>query len=247
MQIWQYWEGPMPYWITLCQESVKAHLRPKDTYRLVGLDDLPTFIPMESERLRVKAMPMASMRADYVRACLIATRGGMWLDSDCVVMSSVLFDAVDNLLRQNGVSTVAYRENDDFFMNNLFASGAPTGRGSITPAQRYYDNCYRWASAGEPADRLTYARRLYEIAMAGDASVKVLPARCVQPFDYRTTGDLALPLTAETKTKIDSAFAVMLYNYIDGKSFDMLDASDLNDMPSGISYLFKTALKKDAL
>jgi tetratricopeptide (TPR) repeat protein/glycosyltransferase involved in cell wall biosynthesis len=84
LPVWLYWEGECPDWITACQRTIIAHapravlLRPGDFDRMRECDR-----DINLSRLS------AAHRADFIRAFLLARFGGLWIDSDCLVMRSL--------------------------------------------------------------------------------------------------------------------------------------------------------------
>lgn len=79
--VWQYWEGPTPGYIDLCHETVRRH------HPEVRLLDPASFDALwETDR----DVPIAQLgphhRSDFVRACLLRHYGGLWLDSDFVLL-----------------------------------------------------------------------------------------------------------------------------------------------------------------
>ncbi len=89
--VWQYWEGPMPRWIERCMESVRRHapqvrvLR-RDSEILRPVFDIPG----------ISRLPLAN-QSDVIRAYLLTTYGGWWIDADCIVTRplSPILDLLD--------------------------------------------------------------------------------------------------------------------------------------------------------
>jgi hypothetical protein len=76
-----YWEGAPPGWIKECHRTVFFHAA---DVRLLGPSDFDDLRDVDRDislaRLHV------AQRADYIRAFLLARYGGLWIDSDCIVM-----------------------------------------------------------------------------------------------------------------------------------------------------------------
>ncbi|HVP50440.1 MAG TPA: glycosyltransferase [Candidatus Bathyarchaeia archaeon] len=129
LPVWMYWEGSCPEWIRRCQETVFRHSK---NVRLLSRE--------EFEKLREDAHNIeldrlhAAQRADYVRAFLLAKYGGVWIDSDCIVMRSL-----QPLLHLLGdFDFVAHRERaTGFWSNDVMV--APTR--SKVAAALYRDIC----------------------------------------------------------------------------------------------------------
>ena len=122
--VWLYWEGPLPPWIAECQRTAAAHA-----------PDVRLVTPEEFDRLRdvdrdidLSGLCVAH-RADFIRAFLLARHGGLWVDSDCVVMRRL--EPVLELLAR--YDFVGYKERQGHVANNFM--GAPPGS---RIAARYY-------------------------------------------------------------------------------------------------------------
>ena len=123
--VWQYWEGPCPEWIGLCQATLKAHAKTLRLLDFAGFDAL-----WKHDRdIDLKGLPVAH-RADFVRAYVLAEYGGLWVDSDCVVMAS-LEPLLDQL---QTCGFIAHRERQGFFSNAFMGAqaGSPV-------AQAFYE------------------------------------------------------------------------------------------------------------
>jgi len=80
-----YWEGPQSALIELCWESVQRHC--KNVKRL-SKDDAADLLHPPAAWHRFER---PESRADYVRAALLSQYGGVWLDSDVVVLKPLDF------------------------------------------------------------------------------------------------------------------------------------------------------------
>lgn len=113
LPVWMYWEGECPEWIRQCQKTVMAHavdvrlLSPADFDQLWDRD-----LDINLQRLHV------AHRADFVRAFLLARYGGLWVDSDCLVMQSL--QPVLDALREHDF--IAHRERSGYVANNFIAA-----------------------------------------------------------------------------------------------------------------------------
>lgn len=108
-----YWEGDCPEWIRACQSTVFRHA---GNVRLLSADDFYELWDVDRdidlERLQI------AQRADFVRALLLARYGGLWIDSDCLVMRPL--DAVIRALAD--YDFVAHRERSGFFSNGFIGA-----------------------------------------------------------------------------------------------------------------------------
>lgn len=139
--VWLYWEGPRPDWIAECQRTVAAHA-----------PDVRLVTPEEFDRLRnvdrdidLSGLCVAH-RADFIRAFLLARHGGLWVDSDCVVLRGL--EPVLGLL--GDYDFVGYKERQGHVANNFM--GAPEG--SVI-AGLYYRRVCGLLRAGRPLEWLT--------------------------------------------------------------------------------------------
>lgn len=110
---WMYWEGDCPEWIRLCHQTIRAHghdvrlLSPADFNRLWERDR-----DIDIARLYV------AHRSDFIRAYLLAHFGGIWIDSDCILMQSL--QPILAALRD--FEFVAHRERSGDITNDLLAA-----------------------------------------------------------------------------------------------------------------------------
>jgi hypothetical protein len=123
--VWTYWEGPCPDWIESCHRTIVAHapgarmLTPESFDGLRNRDrdvDLSRLTPAQ--------------RADFIRAFLLARFGGLWIDSDCLVMQPL--QPVLDLLRTQDF--VAHRERSGWISNGFIGA---------RPKSRIADQFYR--------------------------------------------------------------------------------------------------------
>jgi hypothetical protein len=81
-QVWSYWTGPQPAWIGLCLESLR-----RACPTAVVLDDSywtsPAYTGSLPAELILALAP--NQRSDVLRAYLLATYGGVWVDADAIV------------------------------------------------------------------------------------------------------------------------------------------------------------------
>ena len=164
-----YWEGPCPEWILRCRETIMRHggdvrLLDRDAFEALRTDDRD----IDLEPLQ------PAHRADYARAWLLARHGGIWLDSDCILMRPL--DRVRAALATHGF--VAHRDRQGYYPNGFLAA-AP---GNPTAALFYQSLAERlrarkplsWISlGGEPLTRLLRHRR---------GAFHELPCAAIQPI-----------------------------------------------------------------
>jgi hypothetical protein len=81
LPVWVYWEGACPDWIARCRETMVAHA---PTVRLLTPESFAALWDRDRD-IDIARLQVAH-RADFIRAFLLARYGGMWIDSDCLVM-----------------------------------------------------------------------------------------------------------------------------------------------------------------
>jgi hypothetical protein len=102
--VWQYWENSYKYpdgipYIDLCHQSVDLHQTSGKGYKVVRLNDttVTDYITLNPLLNLTKDPCLLAQKADYIRAKLVCKYGGMWLDSDTIVLGSLdsIFDKLE--------------------------------------------------------------------------------------------------------------------------------------------------------
>lgn len=164
-----YWEGPCPEWILRCRDTIVRHGGD------VRLLDRAAFEELRTDDRDIDLDPLEpAHRADYARAWLLARHGGIWLDSDCILMGPL--DTVRAALATHGF--VAHRDRQSYYPNGFIAAapGNPTAELFYRAvAERLRDGKpLSWISlGGEPLTRLLRNRR---------AAFHELPCAAIQPI-----------------------------------------------------------------
>jgi FkbM family methyltransferase len=84
LPVWLYWEGEKPAWIGACHRTIFNHA-----------GDVRLMTPQAFDAIRDQdrdidlSVLCIAHRADFIRAFLLARFGGLWIDSDCIVMKSL--------------------------------------------------------------------------------------------------------------------------------------------------------------
>ena len=111
--VWQYWEGPVPGYIELCAETVRRHypdVRTLDREEFDALWETDRDVPIDHLG--------PHHRSDFVRVYLLHHHGGLWLDSDFVLLRPL--DGLANLPEH--CTFAGYRIDSGDFTNNLMFS-----------------------------------------------------------------------------------------------------------------------------
>ena len=115
LPIWIYWEGECPPWIKECRQTIFAHAA---DVRLVTPDEFERLREVDSDIDLKRLSP--PQRADFIRAFLLARFGGLWVDSDCLVMQPL--QPLLNLLSKNDF--LFHRERSGLVSNGFIGACA---------------------------------------------------------------------------------------------------------------------------
>ncbi|MDR0788185.1 MAG: glycosyltransferase [Gemmatimonadota bacterium] len=136
LPVWAYWEGPCPEWIQVCHQTIAAH---SPRFCLLTPE---TFDQLRDHDRDVDLSGLSiAHRADFIRAYLLAHYGGLWVDSDCVVMQS-LEPLLELISREE---FVAHRERSGLFSNGFIGASADS-----KIARRFYERVRDTVRAGKP-------------------------------------------------------------------------------------------------
>ena len=176
LPVWMYWEGECPRWIRQCQATVFAHA---PDVRLLSAQDFDRLRDTNHD-IDLRQLH-AAQRADYIRAFLLARNGGLWVDSDCIVMRSL--QPLLDLLRQ--YDFVAHRERTAGVWANDLMGAAP---GSKIASELYRhiraklcsDSPLRWTTLG--------CMSVTQVLRAADVPWFEIKTERIQPICWSTPG-----------------------------------------------------------
>ena len=125
--IWIYWENvnrsKYPTFIKLCMDSMKKHLGTK--YSLIFLNEkkIKEYLPElrnDFDNLRIE------QKVDYYRIELLYKYGGIWLDSDIIIMTDLkpIFDKLDSGYDFVGFGCTGNICTDGYFRPSNWVMGA---------------------------------------------------------------------------------------------------------------------------
>ena len=230
LPVWTYWEGPCPQWIEQCRATITAHggdvrhLTPESFDALRDIDrdiDLSTLGPAH--------------RADFIRAFVLARFGGLWIDSDCIVMQPLA--GLLDLVREH--EFVAHRERSGYVSNGFI--GARPGSGI---ARAFYETLCRILRSRRP---------LGWISLGGEPLTQLLNSRVgewhelrceqVQPICWSTPEAFATrgPESSHDSRLDRSAFCYMMSNTEVTKRFGA-GHGVLTEADTFFTYLVNSAL-----
>lgn len=84
--LWIYWEGPKPDYITLCIESIFKHCKNSFNVILLNNNTINNFLPEIQEKNVYLQKLEIPQKVDYYRVALLYKYGGLYLDSDVLVL-----------------------------------------------------------------------------------------------------------------------------------------------------------------
>ncbi len=169
LPVWLYWEGPCPAWIERCRETILRH------GGNVNLLDRAAFEALRADDADIDLDPLLpAHRADYARAFLLARHGGIWLDSDCILMRPL--DEVRAAVRRAGF--VAHRDRQGYFPNGFMAAA----KGNDL-AERFYRAVAERLRAGGTLGWIELGgAQLTRLLTGAGARFAELPCAAIQPI-----------------------------------------------------------------
>jgi len=87
-KLFTYWEGYKPSYIYLCEKVIDKKINENIEYCKVNDINIGEYLSDE-ELYYIKNIKCIAHKADYIRCCLVYKHGGLWLDSDQILMSDL--------------------------------------------------------------------------------------------------------------------------------------------------------------
>ncbi|MFH1737522.1 MAG: capsular polysaccharide synthesis protein [bacterium] len=97
MNIFTYWEGPRPDYIDVCLRSLWERCGTIAEVHIITPATLREYIGNNTLHPRYESISDVAIRADCIRAALLATHGGWWWDADTIILHG--FPPVSLLMR----------------------------------------------------------------------------------------------------------------------------------------------------
>jgi hypothetical protein len=175
--VWLFWEGACPPYVQLCLNTILRHHPDAVLLDRAGFEALRT----TDRDLALDGLSLNHL-SDYVRAWLLAHRGGFYIDADCILLRPIepLFD----MAAVHGF--VGYREPQGYMSCN-FMGAAPR---SVVAADHYLrvaeriraGGTLRWLDlASSPMDQA--------VAAVGEGAL-ILPTRSIMPVAWNESARL---------------------------------------------------------
>lgn len=107
--IYTFWEGKMPEYLKLCMETWKF------PFILLTYDNINQYTEKIPEKLKQLTLPK---QADYIRVHVLRDNGGIWLDTDTIMLNDELPSECilgDDVTRANTIGFLQTEPQSDFF------------------------------------------------------------------------------------------------------------------------------------
>jgi len=175
--IWQYWEtrGEKPAFIDGLYEIAQKNAGVPVIQ--VTPETLPSYLP--DLPAQIHEIRELAHKADMIRALLVKSHGGMWLDSDALVLKDLnwLFDLLDDVEFVGFNDSAPPKEGDQVVRVNCFVS-RPQGRivsewVRIQHA-KFPKTVYEWTEVGSDI--------LHPLCVAQPNRAKILPFEMICPI-----------------------------------------------------------------
>lgn len=85
IRVWTYWEGPKTAFQELCEHSVARQVG--NLWHPISLENVGEWLTLPKKVLEHHS---CRVRSDYIRTALLYEYGGIWLDSDVLLLKNVL-------------------------------------------------------------------------------------------------------------------------------------------------------------
>jgi hypothetical protein len=233
--VWLYWEGPRPPFIDLCDQSIRARNPNVRLLDAAAFEELRvTDRDLDLSRLRL------NHKADYIRAYLLRTYGGVWLDVDCIAFASFtpLFAAL------KVCDYIGYRESK--YQDPQLGLMASVAGGRII--SRHYEKVAGFLRTGSEPEWLDLSSWPMNQALAEESwqGYLQLDRRRVAPVGWIENDDFFVERTDAEHDRVfkPDAICYMLYNVMVPGWFKQLSAEQILAGRTFLSYLFRRALAK---
>ena len=233
--IWQYWEtkGEKPAFIDGLHELARRNSGCDVV--LVTPDNLGEYLPtVPNDVFRIKVL---AHKADMIRAMLLARHGGMWLDSDALVLRDLthLFDLLDDhdFVAFNN-SGLLQKQRPWVRVNCILSR--PQGRIAqqwvLQQHAKFPKVVYSWEEIG--------TELLHPICLENRSHVKILPFERICPIPWNRVNEFVG--AGDEKRVLDDCYIVMLSNASIAKRVPGLRQLSCQDIAEG-DYLLSAIMR----
>lgn len=88
-KLFSYWEGYKPDYIKLCEQIITNKISENIDYHIISDSNIDEYFYKDELITNFKNLKCCAHKADYIRCCLIYKYGGIWLDSDQILLSDL--------------------------------------------------------------------------------------------------------------------------------------------------------------
>lgn len=235
--IWQYWEtvGKKPKYIDGLHELARKNSGVEII--LVTPDTLRSYVPDIPEQ--VFAIKEMAHKADMIRTMLVMTHGGMWLDSDAIVLGDLawLFDYLDKYEFVGFNDRGRLRPGRPWFRVSCFLSRA---RGRVVSEwvrrqhAKFPKVVYDWEEIG--------SELLHAICLEDRRDLKVLPFERICPILWNEVQRFSEP-GHDVRSLLRKCFIVMMSNSVVAKKLPSLQDLTVEEIAAG-DYLLSAIMRR---
>lgn len=118
MNVWTYWQGPMPEYLKICIETMRRNC---DDFTLLTPHNINDYVhnsPLDIDKCKKLNNP--AHLADVYRVAVIYNHGGLWLDCDTIMINSL--NAFNNVVSPYMNGFFYSRWNDGRVLNGYFCA-----------------------------------------------------------------------------------------------------------------------------
>ena len=225
--IWQYWETKetKPLFVDGLHEIAKRNSGAKVIQ--VTPETLSTFLPnMPKEVLKIEEI---AHKTDMIRAMLLFEYGGMWLDSDAIVLKdlSCFFEMLEQYEFVGFITPGPFGNYPGLITNAVFFS-RPKSKilSEYIDAQhsKFPKVKYHWTEIGIPL--------LTEFCFKYKDRLKTIPDRLVYPIRWHEIGKFNSPWI-DSREMLEKSYIVQLSNHVIGEKNPRLARGTIEEMSSG--------------
>ena len=247
--IWLYWETPIgrtePEYIKLCREIIIKKCK-NFKVNLVTPDNLKDFLPdlrfdinkiYREERCGLENN--IPIKTAYLRTKLLKEYGGLWLDSDIILLDSLDF-ILEGLQKHELIAVHKKSGGHSYFSNGFLASikGGKIISKYLEEQEKRLNKSYalNWGEIG--------ARMLTPVARSfSEDSYYLIEEKLVHPIPYQDYKVFFKEGVNMEKFVNNNTYAFMLFNNLFPKDFKCWTKEEISSSDLLISKIFNKALE----